>query len=225
MRGNARVRAESRKANEFNAVMISQRHRPLVYGAALVAAIWVVSLVGYAFAKNSRVTADKVRAYIREGDLSKLSAADRARAIRKLADQLNALPGDERRKARLDREMGRWFTDMNDQEKSDFIEATMPTGFKQMITAFEELPPDKRKKAIDEAFKGLRKAQENPELAAQNGDGPRGPAMNEDLQKKLTAIGLKTYYSQSSGQTKAELAPLLEEIQRTMESGKLFRPR
>ncbi len=188
-------------------------------------AIWVVSLVGYAFAKNSRVTADKVRAYMRAGDLSKLADKDRAKAIRKLADQLNALPADERRTARLDKEWNRWFKDMNDQEKGDFIEATMPTGFKQMISAFEEMPPEKRKKAVDDAVKNMRKLQDSPEVLAQNGDGPRGPAMNEDLQKKITAIGLKTYYSQSSGQTKAELAPLLEEIQRTMESGKLFRPR
>ena len=190
-----------------------------------MAAIWVVSLVGYAFAKSSRVTADRVRTYMREGDLSKLSDKDRAKAIRKLADWLNALPADERRTARLDSEWNRWFKEMNDQEKNDFIEATMPTGFKQMIAAFEQLPPEKRKKAVDDALKNLRKAQETPEVLAQNPERARGPAMNEDLQKKITAIGLKTYYSQSSGQTKAELAPLLEEIQRTMESGKLFRPR
>jgi hypothetical protein len=184
----------------------------------VVAVIWVVALAGYFIAKNAKVTPEKVQAYVTGTDLSQLSAAARAEALRKLAEMLNRLSLEERRELRMGRTFGDWFAQMTEAEKGEFIEATLPTGFKQMITAFEDLPEDKRKRAVDQAMKRLREQQPS-------GDGANGPPLSPELEAKVRTIGLKSFYSQSSAQTKAELAPLLEEIQRNMESGRPFRGR
>jgi uncharacterized protein HemY len=208
--------------------MISQRWRPVCYSALAVCGIWLVALAGYHIARNSKMTAEKVKAYAESMDISKLSASARAKALRELADKLNALPMEERRKARLDGQAGSWFDRMTEQEKAEFIEATMPTGFKQMLTAFEQLPAEKRRKSVDDALKRLREARD--QMAGGAGGGNRGgtngpPVLSEQLQEKIRTAGLKAFYSESSAQTKAELAPLLEEIQRVMESGRPFRGR
>ncbi len=188
-----------------------------------VAAIWMVALAGYFIAKNAKVTADKVRAYVAAVDLSKLSAADRAAALRKLAEMLNRLSLEERRELRMGRTIGDWFAQMTEEEKAAFIEATMPTGFKQMIAAFEELPEEKRKRTVDQAMKRLREQQQQGALGESN--GTNAPPLSPELEAKVRTIGLKSFYSESSAQTKAELAPLLEELQRSMESGRPFRGR
>jgi hypothetical protein len=137
---------------------------------------------------------------------------------------LNALNLDERRSLRMDRTAYKWFDEMTEQEKSAFLEATMPTGFKQMISAFEDLPADKRQRVVDQSIKQMKDAR--IKMAA-NGQvppqGTNGLVLSQELQDEVTKIGLKTFYSQSSAQTKAELAPLLEEMQRTMESGRMLR--
>ena len=208
--------------------MMSQRWRPVVFSLLAVCGIWLVALAGYRIARNAKMTAEKVKAYAGSVDISKLSGAARAKAIQELEDKINALSLEERRKARLDREAASWFDRMTEDEKAGFIEATMPTGFKQMLTSFEQLPEEKRRKAIDDALRHLREARD--QVAGGPGDGNQGgansqPVLSPELQAKVRTIGLKTLYSQSSAQTKAELAPVLEEMQRVMESGRPFRNR
>jgi len=199
--------------------MVGQRKRVIIIAALVVILGWVLAITGYFLAQHSRMTAEKVRAYAESVNLNQLPAAARAQALRTLADKLNSLPAEERQKARFDRVGQMWFGSMTDPEKSDFIEQTMPTGFKQMISAFENMPEEKRRKAIDSAFKRMHQTRMDLEA----GRGPQhesgGPPMSPELEDRVRTIGLQTFFSQSSAQTKAELAPLLEELQHVMELG------
>jgi len=207
--------------------MLVQRKRAILFASLSLGVIWVLALAGYFIAKNAKMTAEKVQAYAGSVDLGKLSAADRAKAIQALADKLNALSPEERQRARFDRVGMKWLDQMTEQEKGDFIEKTLPTGFKQMIAAFEQMPEERRRRAIDESLKRLREA--NARLQAgelpTRGPGGDGPPISDELQKKVKTIGLAAYFTQSSAQTKAELAPLLEELQRVMELGGRFHHR
>jgi DNA repair exonuclease SbcCD ATPase subunit len=209
--------------------MFWQRQKAVWYAVGVVAAVWLVACTGYLVAKSRKLTAEKVRNYLRAVDLSKLSGAARAKALGDLANKLNALSYEERRAARLDREWSRWFSAMTEQEKGEFVEATLPAGLKQVLAAFEQLPEARRKRAIDDALKRLKDARE--QLASQDGQLPPDwqtnppPVVSDELRRKLTTVGLKAFYSESSAQTKAEVAPVLEELQRIMESGMMLRPR
>jgi len=204
--------------------MFSQRQRPIILAVAALVLIWVVAMAGYQLAQNVKVTPDKVRAYTASLDFSHLSAAERAAAIQKLAAMLNALTLDERQGLRLDRTAYKWFEQMTEQEKGAFLQATLPTGFKQTITAFENLPADKRQRVVNQSIKQMKEAREKMAATGQMPPpGTNGVVLSQDLQDEVTRIGLQSFYSQSSAQTKADLAPFLEEMQRTMESGRLLR--
>jgi hypothetical protein len=204
--------------------MLNPRQRPILLAVAALLVIWVVAIGGYQIAKHAKVTPEKVRAYAESVDFGQLNAAGRTAALDKLAAMLNALTLQERQKLRLDRTAYQWFEKMTEAEKSKFLEATMPTGFKQMLAAFEDMPADKRQRVIDQAVKQIKAAEEK---LAEGGTVPppksNGVVLSPELQEKVTKIGLQSYYTQSSAQTKAELAPLLEEMQRMMESGKMMR--
>lgn len=206
---------------------MNPRHRPLLTGLLALAFLWALALGGYWYARNSRMTAEKVRQYLVSVDLRSLQGEARARAIRELVRRLNSLSWEERQKARLGPEWARWLEAMTDEEQAAFIEATLPAGFKQALTAFEELPETQRRRAIDEAVKRLREVQEElvrGELPPEW--GPEGPPMlSEEVRQRAIKTGLKTFYAESSGRMKAELAPLLEEMQRMMERGALLRRR
>jgi hypothetical protein len=205
---------------------MNARYRPVIFAVAALMAVWLAALGGYALSDHFKMTSEKLRAYLQSTDLSKLSGAPRARALRDLADKINALSPEERRQARLDRLWSQWFREMREEEKGQFLDATLPSGFQQMLASFAQQPSEKRQKAIDDAIKHLRQARENPPPTSNSpdpNDTNAPPVLSEELQQKVTTIGLSSVYGSSSAETKAELAPLLEEIQKNMESGRMFR--
>lgn len=199
---------------------MSSRYRTLVYAGLALLAAWALTFAGYKIAGSMKVTAERVRSYATSVDLGRLSASERAKAIQRLADMLNALTLEERRRMRLGRDWERWFAQMSEEEKARFVEATMPTGFKQMIGAFEQMPEEQRKRAISDALRNLREAQAQMRTQGEMPASANAPMVSEEVQKQVATIGLQTFYSQSSAQTKAELAPVLEELQRMMEGGR-----
>jgi hypothetical protein len=204
--------------------MLSQRKRPVLVAVAALIFIWVAAIVGYQIAQNAKVTPDKVRAYIASVDFSHLSAAERAAAIQRLAAMLNALTLEERQSLRFDNTAYHWFEQMTEDEKGAFLEATMPTRFKQSLTAFENLPADKRQRVVAQAVKQMKDQREKMIATGQlPPQGTNGMVLSQELQDKVAKMGLQSFYSQSSAQTKAELAPLLEEMQRTMQTGRMLR--
>jgi hypothetical protein len=205
---------------------MNRRRRPIVIAGAAIVAVWLLAWGGYMVAQNSKMTAEKLRKYVNSVDLTKLSAADRAKALHELAAKINALSPEERRHWRMDGEWKDWFKDMTEEEKAEFIEATLPSGFKQMLASFEQLPEANRRKTIDGILKKLREeGQVSAADGGQNGTyGTNGaPVLSPELEQKVRDIGLKTFYSQSSAQTKAELAPVLEELQNQMKNGRALR--
>jgi len=204
---------------------MNARYRPVLIALAALLGVWLAAMGGYALSDHFKMTAEKLRAFVEGTDLSKLSGEARAKALRELADKINALSADERRQARVDHLWNEWFRDMTEEEKGQFLDATLPSGFHQMLASFEQQAPEKRQRAIDDAIKQLRKERDNPSRKSKEpnpNDTNAPPVLSEELQQKVTTIGLNSVYSTSSAETKAELAPLLEEIQKTMESGRMF---
>jgi hypothetical protein len=201
--------------------MLNPRSRSIIFALTTLLAIWAAAVIGYKIAQNATVTPEKVRAYVESVKFDYLSATARAAAIQKLAAMLNALTLEERQSLRLNRLA--WFNQMSEAEKATFLEATLPTGFKQMLAAFEDMPPDKRKSVVDRAIRQMKKANERLADSGQAEPDANRVALSPELQEQVTKIGLKSFYSQSSAQTKAEMAPLLEEMQHAMESGKMTR--
>jgi hypothetical protein len=203
---------------------MNQRSRPVLIAAVLVVFVALGACAAYVYYQSVAMTPEKLADYVRSVDLAKLSGSDRSRTIGKFAEKVNALSVGDRRRWRREGTWRPWFMEMTEEERGQFIDATLPVGFKQVINGFEDLPEATRKQSIDEAMKHLQETHQLPmnrepgqSTDAYGTNGP--PPLSPQLEKKVLAIGLKTFYSESTAQTKAELAPLLEELQRQMELG------
>jgi hypothetical protein len=204
--------------------LMNRRTKTLLIALAALAGVWLVAWAGYAVAQHRKITAEKVKALLAQTDLNRVTTLDRPKVLAELARQLNALSFEERRDARLSGEWDRIFATMSEEERRAFVEATMPTGVKKMISHFEQLPEATRKKTVDDAFKRLREAERT------TGGEPAGGApsrervpLSEETRQRMVTVGLDTFFKESSSRTQAEVMPLLEEMQRSMQRGRVLR--
>lgn len=204
---------------------MNPRRRLLLVSLAVLAVAWAVAFGGFVWVRAVKVTPERIAAYLRSLDWKSLSPAQRAAALRKLADWLNTLSPEDRRKARMDPKFRDLFRDFSMEDKETFLELTIPTGLNQMLAAFEQMPEERRRRAIGESIRRLREARERGE-GMEGAGGPGGPPdVSPELQEKVVKMGLKSFYENSSADLKVEVSPLLEEIQKSMENGRIFRPR
>src|SRR5437588_7846009 len=198
---------------------MSGQKRPLVLATGAIVLAWLLAWSGYVICRHSIMTAEKVNQYQRSMDLAHLSAADRLKALKGLAERLNALSPDDRQRWRLDLD---WFRQLSEEEKAFFIDAFMPGEMQLALKMFEKWPKERQQHEIDTALKELRANAANPRAGQRSGmNGTNGPLFSPELDAKIRTMGLNALYTKGSAQTKAELAPLLIEVQHQFESGQL----
>ena len=210
---------------------MSPRQKPLFIALGVLGLVWILALGGFAIARSRKVTPEKIIAFLNRTPFQSLTTQARQDTLRRLAEMLNLLSSEDRRSVRLTGAWRTWFSSMDANEKGEFMELTLPVGFNQMLTAFEQMPPAKRRDTIDGTLRRLREAEsrmasELPEsTGVRGGGGDPTEQLSPELRNKMISTGLKTFMDQGSSETKAELQPVLEEIQRSMESGRMLRPR
>jgi len=207
---------------------MSPRRRLLLLASLALGLAWAVAYGGFALARGFKVTPERIARFLQSTDFAKLNPQQRIQALRRLAEMLNRLSPEDRRAARMEGEFRKFFQELSVAEKGEFLELTVPTGFNQMLLAFEQMPEDRRRRAIADSVRRLRAARERPaegeERPLEEGTN-RPPELTPELQEKVVTLGLKSFYEGGSPDVKAEMAPLVEELQQTLERGRFFRER
>jgi hypothetical protein len=168
----------------------------------ILAAVWIVIALICHFASASRPTAESVRKYVNTLNLDALNGTGRARAIAKVEDMMNHVTFEERQD--LDRDaIGRdFFKKLTPEEQVAYLDATLPTGFQQLMDSFNKMDPARRKDIVNHALEEMKKR-----------DGQNMVDPNNQLAQHVLDQGIKSYYRDANADVKMDLAPLMEQMQ------------
>lgn len=176
----------------------------------LLAAVWLIAGGAIWWARNSKATPESLVRYVETHPLDGQPEKERARRLDKIAGQLNRLDYGQRREMRLGRRLDRFFKSLSPSEQSRFLDRTLPAGFKEMMDALNKMEPKKRKQFVERSLAEMKK-QEGEDLPPEARDNLDGNA------EKIINQGLKSFYSEASAETKLDLSPLIEQMQKNLQ--------
>ena len=192
---------------------MSIRNRLLVKGIASLLILWAVVFAVVKVAGSMKPTVEKLEAFAEKNPLSEIEdPEERKRVIGGIVDMLNEMEPSEvalladRNESDPRREFMR---ELSPEEQLYFLERRVARAFQQMMVSFNEMERDERQRIVERTLKRMKENTDGGPQGDLDGDDP-------ELAGKIADAGLKAYYSDASVETKIDLAPLLEEMQRTM---------
>ena len=187
-----------------------KQQRVWLIGSMVLFGIWMCAMAVMWFARAQKMTVEKVTAYISTHSLKSMSQIERMRTIEDLARRVNQLDFEERQKFRFEKKLRLTYEEMTDAEKSRYLDMTLPAGMRQMMEAFNNMTPEKRKKLVNRAVTELTRAQN--EASQEELD----KVLNDQNLIRVIDQGLKAYMSEANAASKLEIQPLIEQMQAMM---------
>ncbi len=183
---------------------------PWIKLVSVLLVIWAIVGGVIYWAHSAKPTPDSVMNYLASHPIGNQSPGDRSRVMGKVADQLNHLAYEERREVRMSRKLDGFFRELTPVEQNRFLDLTLPTGFKQMMDALNKMTPEKRKAFVSKALEDMKKHE-----------GEEPPEGRKDLDangQKIIDQGFRSFYSEASADVKMDVAPLVEQLQKNLQS-------
>ncbi len=177
--------------------------------ALALGTVWAVAAGAIFWLRASQPTAASITDYLAHTHLDADSGRAREKTIRRVEDQLNDVTYDERQRLQRSGVTRQFFHSLTPAEQAAFLDATLPADFRQMMEAFNKMEPAKRKEFVERAVTEMKKHE---------GDGPP-PGADEQTAQRFVDQGLKSFYSDASADTKLDLAPIIEQMQRNLQGG------
>ncbi len=172
----------------------------------LVAVLWVIVYVTTSAVRRSRPTPESIAAFVGTNSLDGKAPAERAKLIQTVASKVNGLEYEQRREMDKQRKLEVFWTALNAEEKSRYLDMVLPTGFKQMMENFNKMEPGKRKRMVQKAVDDLR---------SRDGERPER-ALDDPQIRKIVDQGLKSFYSDATIDAKMDALPFLEALEQTV---------
>lgn len=191
---------------------------PLIAKALIaVAAVWGLVFGTLQLAGFYKVTPEKVEQYAREHPLDdSMSDEARLKIVEGLANRVNQLDDEQRKRSRENRkedgEMEAFFKGFRKDEWARFVELTAGPHFDAAMRNFNKMEPAERKEMVAEILKNMK---EGDRLSPRESEELEAGGV--ELFEKIADEGVRSYYSEASAATKIDLAPVLEQMQKTMQ--------
>ena len=186
----------------------------LVRGLVVLVILWAAVFGVVKLAGSMKPTASKVNRYLNDFSLAEVTdPEERLKKIGEVAQLLNQLEASELNKLREGTEVDprrELFEQLSPEEQLYFFEKRVGRAFEQVMQSFNEMERDERKRIVERALR---------QMQSDDIRRPRSERLEEgdpELVDKMAEAGFKAYYSEASAETKIDLAPLMEEMQRAM---------